>query len=225
MRKLLALMALSLFLGACATVPQQHVPPKPAIVAPQSFTVEQYELLMIEYTSPTTVDAIDGTGPADKINSCERAGAAGVAQAPQFDKGQKVYVPTCLTIMFKGPIKHGVVAIQPVPRNARILFWVNESFDFDAQGHFLKGNQPQGPFPNASECVAQSVTDIKGAYARKVIGPTDSLVTYCIPIPAYGTAANDSQDVEMQAYQKPCPWFPFAGAGPCEIKASWELKL
>jgi hypothetical protein len=216
MKKFLAPVLL-LALAACASIPQPARVAAPMVAAPKPFAVEQYELLMIEYTSPTTVDAIDSDGPADKIFSCGRAGAAGVAQAPA--KGRLVYVPTCIPIVFKGPLTHGAVGIEPVAANVHVLFWTGFALDYDASGHYVKGEQPQGPYPSSAVCGAQSQADIKRVYANGKVAKTDSVIAYCVPIVAYGEQADGSQTVQFHVipYSAPCPYYPFPGAGACEI--------
>jgi hypothetical protein len=217
MKRLIAICLLSL-LGACATVPQG--PP-----APKSFIVHQFEMLNIEYTSPTTVDAVDANGPADKIFDCARAAAAGQSQAPDFTKGHGAYVQTCIAVMFKGPIQHGAVAVQPAAPNADILLWTAEALDYDAFGRFLKGNQPQGPFHSSAECVAQSKMDIKRAYATGKVAKTDSLVIYCVPIPKYGEQADGSSQVDYKPWPGAdgnCFWQEDLSA-PCEYSISYRL--
>lgn len=215
-----------LALGACASVPPPRpAPPKPIIT--QSFTVEQYELLVIEYTSPTTVDAIDGNGPAHKIFDCGHAGVAAMAQQPQFTKGQKAYSFSCVPIIFKGPIPHGAVAVERAAKNAHVLFWVSEAFDYDEHGGYLKGNQPMGPFPSADACLSQSKADVRDAYLRGAVASTDTLLDYCMPIMAYGQQSDGSSKVDFHIvpYLAPCPWFPSPGEGACQIEVKREMTL
>lgn len=226
MKRILIALIFSI-LGACTTLPQPKHAPAKVVQQAKTFHVEQYELLLIQYRSPTVVDAIDAVGPADKIYSCVRAAAAGVAQEPSFDKGHAMYVPTCLPIVISGPIPHGAVAVQPVATNAHVLFWTSESLDYDASGAFLKGNQPQGPFKTSAECASQSALDIKNAYAAGKVAQTDTLVTYCVPILAYGQQADGSSQVKfkLMPYMHPCPWFPSPGAGPCQITAALSRRM
>lgn len=200
--------ALLLILGACS-----HV------AAPPAFKVDQFALIAVQYHSPTEVTGVNLYGPGGNERECTEAAIAYMQQAPALMPKTDRAAATCLHIMLLGAAKGGLTIVQPFSGQA--LEYAIVPVEFDATGKLLGvGNSNGTAIPgghDAATCKSRADDIRTSSYADGKVPASNTLLVYCVGLPAM-PAELFAPPGGSVAYKEPCPYYPFPGAGPCEIQ-------
>lgn len=189
-----------LALTACASVPQKPIVQQPA------FHADMYEVVVLEYASPTQIVGVTPYGPTDKEELCNRAAAASVAQGDQMPGGHE-YAATCLHIALSAPALNGQVVVQPFTGTPAAYIAIAAALD--RVGNLI-GVKPLRGFADATSCQNFGEAVRSGVLKDHALPAGTSFLIYCLGAPVLPTKDSTVMD-------KPCPNYPFVGAGPCQI--------
>lgn len=202
-----------LTLAACATAPlKPAAPPQPA------FHADMYEVIALEYSGPTTIVGVSPYGPTDKAEACARAAAATVVQGDQLP-GHHQYAATCLHIALSAPAITGQVVMQPF--SGRAAAYIAIAVGLDATGNLL-GVKPLRGLADAETCHAFAEQVRQGVVNDHVLPPGSSFIVYCMGTPVLPSGPSSDSSV---VYTRPCPNYPFPGAGACQIAIKEYVRL
>lgn len=87
------------------------------------------------------------------------------------------------------------------------------------------GDEPRQAIPGgqtAAECKARADDIRTSSYANGKVASAASLIVYCVGLPELPAEVWRGGSDDSSVMDKPCPSFPFVGAGPCQIAT--ELK-
>ena len=205
-----------LTLAACATAPLKPVaPPQPRAPA---FYADMYEVIVLEYSSPTTVVGVTPYGPTNKEAPCLRAAAASVAQGDQLP-GHHQYAATCLHIALSAPATTGQVVMQPFV--GRAAAYIAIAVAVDSRGNLI-GVKPLRGLADAQSCHAFAGRVRQGVVNDHVLPSGTSFIVYCMGTPVLPSGPSSDSSV---VYTRPCPNYPFPGAGACQIAIKEYVRL
>lgn len=223
MKKLLLPLILLAF-AACATAPQ--TPLAAQTVVKPSFNVDAYALVAIQYHAPNVIAGVNLYGPVPKEQQCHEGGAAYLTQIPQYIPKTDRAAATCLEIKFTGPAAGGQTVLQPFTGTP--IAYAIVPIEYDGSGHFVGmgvGDEPRQAIPGgqtATECTARADEIRTSSYGDGRVPAGASLIVYCVGIPRLDVLWQNSGD-DSSVMNKPCPSYPFVGAGPCQIAtARWS---
>ena len=207
-----------LTLAGCASAPHPKRAVESQTVVRPHFDVDAFAMMAVQYHDPKTVVGVNLYGPVSKDEQCKYGSAAYLAQAPQYMPKSDRAAATCLEIKFTGPVAGGQTVMQPFQGAA--LVYAIIPIEYDGNGKYLGmgvGDEPRQAIPGgrtADECQARADELRKLNYSEGKVDSHASLMVYCVGIPELDALF---QSVEPQVMDRPCPNYPFAGAGPCQI--------
>lgn len=209
MKKILTAMTLALLCVACS-IPTASAPP---------LHVDQFAMVAIQYHSPTEIVGVSLYGPADKESDCTKAAMAYLEQAAQSIPKPDRAVATCLEIKLNSVAKGGLTVMQPFVGSPIEYAIVPVEYTATGQlvgiggqdGHAIPGGQ------DAATCKSRADEIRTSSYADGKIPEANTLLVYCVGLPAM-PAELFAPPGDSVVYKEPCPYYPFPGAGPCEIQ-------
>lgn len=208
MKRILVAMTLALLFSACART-----------VALPTFTVDEFALIAVQYRSPTEVVGVNLYGPGGNESECTKAGISYMQQASQVIPKTDRVAATCLHIALTGAVKGGMTVMQPFSGQA--LEYAIVPVEYDAKGALLGIGENDGsaiPGGRDAQTCQSRADDIRtSSYADGKIPAANTLLVYCVGLPAM-PAAMFAPPGDSVVYKEPCPYYPFPGAGPCEIQ-------
>lgn len=213
MKRTLVAMTAALLLGACART-----------VAPPAFKVDQFALIAVQYHSPTEVVGVNLYGPGGNESECTKAAISYMQQAAQAIPKTDRVAATCLHIALIGAAKGGLTIMQPF--SGQPLEYAIVPVEYDATGKLLGIGESDGTAisggQDAATCKSRADEIRTSSYADGKIPEANTLLVYCVGLPAM-PAELFAPPGDSVVYKEPCPYYPFPGAGPCEITAKETL--
>ena len=175
-------------------------------------------LIAVQYHSPTEIAGVSLYGPTAKESDCIKAAAAYLSQVPAYMPKTDRAAATCLHVVLVGAAVHGQTIVQPFAGQA--LAWAIVPIEYDAHGKYLgMGNRDSQAIPGGADAATCKVRadDIRtSSYAEGKVPNGNTLLVYCVGLPAI-PASVFAAPGDSVVFKDPCPYYPFPGAGACEI--------
>jgi len=159
-----------------------------AKVAHTGFAVDEFVAITLEYQGPRAVVGIDTYGPTKRAFKCGQTGAAAVSQSDGLIPKSHTMVATCLHVDFGGPLPKG--AAVEIPVTGTPFEYVTIGVEYTKEGHFV-GAQALHSSPDAKTCMREAHDVIDTNYENGQVAADNSLLLYCMPIPAIETDPKD----------------------------------
>lgn len=188
--KSIVLLFTAMLLAACAKAPSGMEIAAQVESAQNSFTVDDFIAVAMEYQGPSTLVGVDTYGPTDKEEVCQRSTAAAVVQSDDMLPHGHTMVTTCLHVKFGGPLPRGAAVTVPVAGTP--FEYMTIGVEYTHAGDFV-GAEALHPAPDVKTCMREARDVIGSNYKDGHVAAGNSLILYCVPVPVIhqGSRASD----------------------------------
>jgi hypothetical protein len=145
-----------------------------------TFTVDQFVAVALEYQGARALVGANTYGPTDKEFECIRGAQAGVSQSDDILPAGHKLVTTCIHVLFSGPLPNGVAVA--VPPTGIPIEYLTIGVEYTGGGDF-KGAQALHVAPDLKTCMSEARDLLKSNYGDGSVPAGNSPLLYCTPIP------------------------------------------